>query len=64
MQIKVWNSAYRDSEVRHISLKDVNIIAHRMDYSGRPYILFEHNDYPLGPLRADFHNDIWECDLN
>jgi len=30
----------------------------------RPYILFDHKDFPLGSLRAEFRNDVWECDLD
>jgi len=35
-----------------------------MDYQSRPYILFEHKDFPLGALRADFMDGNWYCDLD
>ena len=63
--IKVFNSAYRESiqNPKFIPLDEVNIVSNKIDYMGRPYILFEHSDYPLGALRAEFRNDCWECDL-
>ena len=64
--IKVFNSAYRESilEPKMLPLDEVNVVTMKMDYNNRPYILFEHRDYPLGALRAEFRNDCWECDLN
>ena len=62
--IKVFNSAYRNSAERFIELDEVNIVAQKIDYMGRPYILFEHADYPLGALRAEFDGSVWACDLN
>jgi len=64
--IKVFNSAYRESclDPKFIPLDEVNIVSNKIDYMGRPYILFEHSDYPGGALRAEFRNDCWECDLD
>ena len=64
VNIKIFNSAYRESEVRNIPVQDVNVITMRLDYSGVPYMLFEHEDYPLGALRAQFNGQEWECDLD
>ena len=63
--IKVFNSAYRKTLLDpKIPLDEVNIVSNKIDYLGRPYILFEHSDYPGGALRAEFRNDCWECDLD
>jgi hypothetical protein len=43
---------------------DVNVVTMKMDYNNKPYILFEHSDYPLGALRADFMDGNWYCDLD
>ena len=63
--IKVFNSAYRESiqNPKMIPMDEVNIVSHKLDYNGAPYILFEHNDYPLGALMASFNGSEWECDL-
>ena len=62
--ICIFNSAYRDSEKRWISVDDVRVVTMKMDYDNRPYMMFEHNDFPLGSLRADFNDGNWYCDLN
>ena len=62
--ICIFNSAYRDSAKRWISVDDVNVVTMKMDYDNRPYMMFEHNDFPLGALRADFTDGNWYCDLN
>ena len=62
--IRIFNSAYRNSDERLLSLDEVNVVTMKMDYNNRPYILFEHSDYPLGALKAEFRNDVWECDLD
>jgi len=63
--IKVFNSAYgRNSEAREIQMDEVTVHTIKLDYDGAPYMLFEHADYPLGALRAQFRNDVWECDLD
>ena len=39
--IKIFNSAYRDSDVREIPLDEVNIVTQKINcYTGAPYILF------------------------
>ena len=64
--IKIFNSAYgRNSEAREIPLSEVNIVSQKIcEWSSAPYILFEHKDYPLGAIRAEYRNDVWECDLD
>ena len=62
--ICIFNSAYRDSEKRWISVDDVRVVTMKMDYDNRPYMMFEHNDFPLGALRADFKDGNWYCDLD
>jgi len=64
--IKVFNSAYRESiqNPKMIPLDEVNIVTQKINSFGAPYILFEHRDYPLGALSAEFNGSEWECDLN
>ena len=63
--IKVFNSAYgRNSAERLIPLDEVNIVSQKISYDGKPYILFEHKDYPLGGLMATYDGEVWECDLD
>jgi len=63
--IRIFNSAYRNSEERWISLDDVNVVTQSIcSVFSSPYILFEHKDFPLGALRAEFNGDHWSCDLN
>ena len=62
--IKIFNSAYRDSAERWVEMDEVNVVTMKMDYNNRPYILFEHTDYPGGALRADFMDGNWYCDLD
>ena len=62
--IRIFNSAYRDSEERLVALDEVNIHTQKIDYNGAPYILFEHADVPLGALSATFDGTFWQCDLN
>ena len=63
--IKIHNRAYRNSEERFISLDEVNIVAQKIcSFSGAPYILFEHKDFPLGSLRAEYDGTYWDCDLD
>ena len=63
--IRVFNSAYRDSSERWISLDDVNIHTQGIcPVFSTPYILFEHSDYPLGALKAEYNGEHWACDLN
>lgn len=63
--IRVFNSAYRNSAERLIALDEVNIVTQGIEtYTGVPYILFEHKDYPLGALNASFDGTYWQCDMN
>ena len=63
--IRVFNSAYRNSEERLIPLNEVNVVTQGIEtYTGVPYILFEHRDYPLGALNASFDGTYWQCDMN
>jgi len=63
--IKIFNSAYSNSEVRNIALDEVNIVTQAINsYTGAPYILFEHKDYPLGALMAQYNGSVWSCDLD
>ena len=66
--IRIFNSAtFRfDNSERFIPMDEVNIVSMKMDTwnNDRPYILFDHKDFPLGSLRAEFRNDVWECDLD
>ena len=62
--IKIHNRGYGTGEARYLELDEVNIVSHQIDYNGRPYILFEHKDYPLGALRAEFDGGYWDCDLD
>ena len=60
--IRIFNSAHEGE--RFIPLDEVNIHVQKIDPRGRPYILFEHKDYPLGGLYAWFDGSNWECDLD
>ena len=63
--IRIFNSAYRNSEERWISLDDVNIHTQGIcPVFSNPYILFEHTDYPLGALKAEYNGEHWACDLD
>lgn len=65
--IRVFNSAtFRQTQdERWISLDDVVIIKQGICPTfSKPYILFEHEDFPLGALEAEYNGEHWECDLN
>ena len=62
--IKIHNRGYGTGEARYLELDEVNIVSHKIDYNGKPYILFEHKDYPLGAHRAEFDGGYWDCDLD
>jgi hypothetical protein len=50
---------------RWISLEDVNIHTQGIcPVFSTPYILFEHSDYPLGALKAEYNGEHWACDLD
>ena len=63
-ELCIFNSAYVPSGKRWISVDDVNVVTMKLDYDNKPYILFEHEDFPLGALRAEFMDGNWYCDLN
>ena len=49
----------------HNPLNEVNVVTQGIEtYTGVPYILFEHKDYPLGALNASFDGTYWQCDMN
>ena len=62
--IKVHNRGYGTGEARFLQLDEVNIVSQKIDSNGRPYILFEHKDYPGGALQAQFDGEYWDCDLD
>jgi hypothetical protein len=47
-----------------VSLEEVNIVTQKIDWMGRPYILFEHSDYPLGALNATYDGEFWQADMD
>ena len=61
--IRIFNSAYPGAETK-LSLEEVNIVTQKIDWMGRPYIMFEHNNYPLGALMAMYDGTYWQCDLD
>ena len=57
-------TAGREGE-RWILLADVTVITQEIDsVFGTPYIFFEHKDYPLGALKAEFTGEHWSCNLD
>ena len=61
--IRIFNSALEGE--RFIPLNEVNVHVQTIDeYTGAPYILFEHSDFPLGALGASFDGNVWQCDLD
>ena len=60
--IRIFNSAYYGE--RFIDFSEVNVVTQKIDYNSKPYILFEHKDYPLGALRAEYDGSYWQCDLD
>jgi len=62
--IRVFNSAYRNTDERLIALDEVNIVTQGIcQFTAKPYILFEHKDFPLGALNATFDGTYWQADL-
>ena len=60
--IRIFNSAVEGE--RTLGLDEGNIVTQKIcEWTSAPYILFEHEDYPLGALRAEFDGSIWQCDL-
>jgi len=64
--IEVYNSAYgTQTQRRVLSMDEVTIHTQEIcQFTARPYIIFEHKDYPLGGLRAEFNGEKWCCHLN
>ena len=63
--IRVFNSAYRNSAERLIGMDEVRIVTQGIcQFTAKPYILFEHRDYPLGALQAEFDGTYWQADMN
>jgi len=60
--IRIFNSAHYGE--RTIDFSEVNVVTQKIDFYGKPYILFEHKDYPLGALRAEYDGSYWQCDLD
>ena len=61
--IRIFNSAYPGAETK-LSLEEVNIVVQKIDWMGRPYILFEHDHYPLGALSATYDGEFWQADMD
>jgi len=61
--IRIFNSAYPGAE-RKLSLEEVNVVTQKIDYNGKPYIMFEHKDYPLGALIATYDGEFWQADMD
>ena len=62
--IKIFNSAYPDSNHRMLKLTEVDVRAVKLNAYGEPELIFAHKDYPLGDLVANFRNGLWECDMD
>jgi len=60
--IRIFNSAVPGE--RLISIEEVNVVSMKMNYDGKPYMLFEHKDFPLGGLYATFDGELWQCDMD
>ena len=69
-EIRIFNSGIPNSDglyghdSRHIALEEVSIKDQNISVYGKPYILFEHKDYPLGALMAFYDGTYWQCDLD
>jgi len=60
--IRIFNSAVPGE--RTIDFSEVNVVTQKIDFYGKPNILFENKDYPLGALRAEYDGSYWQCDLD
>ena len=61
--IRIFNSAL-DGE-RFIPLNEVNVHVQKIDeFTGAPYIIFEHSDFPLGGIVAQYDGEYWQADMN
>ena len=66
-EIRIFNSAYlndKGRDYRYIPLAEVSIKDQNISVYGKPYIVFEHKDYPLGGLMAFYDGTYWHCDLD
>ena len=69
-EIRIFNSAYMNAhgipcrDYRYIPLEEVSIKDQNISVYGKPYIVFEHKDYPLGGLMAFYDGTYWQCDLD
>jgi hypothetical protein len=64
--IEVYNSAYGTQQKRRVLPMD-EVTIHTQEicqFTARLYIIFEHKDFPLGGLRAEFNGEKWCCDLD
>ena len=63
--IRIFNSAYGiDSDEVLIDTEEVTVQKHGLTTQGKPYIMFEHNNYPLGALMVMYDGTYWQCDLD
>jgi hypothetical protein len=51
-------------ESQFLNTDDVTIQKTDLTVEGRPYIMFEHENYPLGALMAVYDGKFWQCDLD
>tara|TARA_Y100001972_G_scaffold96616_1_gene119231 strand:+ start:289 stop:492 length:204 start_codon:yes stop_codon:yes gene_type:complete len=65
-QIRIYNSAHSllQRDMRFIDTKEVTVQKQGLTTQGKPYIMFEHEDYPLGALMAIYDGAFWQCDLD
>ena len=64
--IRIFNSAsfHMTGNERFISLRDVKIEQQDIcEHSGKPYIFFSPEDYPLGAVYAEFDGATWQADM-
>jgi hypothetical protein len=62
IEVCVFNSGWRTGK-RWIQVDPARTQV-KMDYMGKPYMIFEHSEFPLGPLEAKFQDNNWYCDLD
>ena len=61
--IRIFNSALEGE--RFIPLNEVNVHVQKIDeFTGAPYIIFEHTDFPLGGIVAQYDGTYWQADMN
>tara|TARA_B100000287_G_scaffold27331_1_gene26002 strand:- start:422 stop:628 length:207 start_codon:yes stop_codon:yes gene_type:complete len=65
--IRVYNSARMNERgflSQFLDTDDVTIHKTDLTVEGKPYIMFEHENYPLGSLMAIYDGTFWQCDLD